>query len=395
MTTPSDLALKQFAAALVGLVLGQIAGDKSIVVAKLFLYLWNWEEQYKLWHVTQASLVVIIITAFIGVIFGAFMVKRGWVNENQIVLSMVTAIFIALFVIIDQSLPTPLGESGLPFRETLYYVFWFIILWLIPGALLPNPEQSFARRIRLWGGMVAVLSVTALTFWLAGTLTIQGAVLLESIIIAECTVANSGDPRKFWLASPSIVNPICAALTVVALAPIWWRTLWSDTGVVKCGLWSISFIVFGIFYAGLFGGFLYAERGWAKVLVNNDVVSRLEFFTIFGSLPIIVVTVVILTYLLTRIKEPAGAAIRINWQVAGTFWWLLPVCMAASFGSFALLGLAPIVRLGGACQSHVWVLAGAHTMNGFIFGLIFRISEAAITWFRPLLEHQTENLDYK
>ena len=117
MAEPTDLGLKRFVAALVGLILGQVAGDKSIVIAKIFLYFWE-GGKYDLWRVTQASLIVILVTALFGVAIGAIMTKKGWVDANQIILSMVTAIVVAFLTIIDQSLPAPSDESKLPYEAT-------------------------------------------------------------------------------------------------------------------------------------------------------------------------------------------------------------------------------------------------------------------------------------
>lgn len=383
MAESSDLTLKQFVAALIGLILGQIAGDKSIVLAKIFLYFWN-NGQYQLWHVTQASLIIILLTAFIGVVVGVFMAKNRWADVNQIILSMATAILVATFSIIDQALPSPSDKSKLPFEETTYYVGWFIVLWLVSGILLPNPEQSFARRVRSWGGLMAVLSLMSGVSWILGALLIQVGVMLHKDILLNCSGgANFCDPRKFWLASPSILNPIFVALTMVALIPFWWNSLWKNATNWQRLAWTTSFSAFGIIYAGIFGGEFYAERGWARSTIDSHLADERQFFIVFGSIPATAIVVTVLIFLWTR--TPTESSIGVGWPVHRAFYWLLPIVMGLGFMAVALLGFGPLVRVDGAHILEVWILAVGHGINGILFGLIFLVSMVAVKSFRPLL----------
>lgn len=369
----SSIALKQFAAALVGLVLGQIAGDKSVTVAKLFLFFWS-GPTYEQWHVTQVSLIVILVVACAGVAFGAFAAQRGWADHEQVLLSMVAAVIVALFTIIDQSLPNPTDSSQLPTKETLYYVGWVVGLWLVPVFLQPNPNGQLAERIRRGGGLLGVVSVMAVACWLGGTLLVEVARYIVSYdAISELTAgagANLGDPRKFWLASPSAVNPICSVLFVVSFSPIWWQELWRHRQIGKACIWIASFSAFGLIYAGLFGGVFYAERGWAARLIARDLAESWQFFLTFGAFPAVMIVTVLLSFRLTRRDETSTA---VGWPVSDRFWLLLPLGLALGFAAVSLLGLAPLARLDEVSWPQIAVLTTAHAINGILLGLTLRV----------------------
>ena len=374
----SSTALQQFAAALVGLVLGQIVGDKSVTVAKLFLFFWS-GPTYPQWHVTQASLLVILVVACAGVTFGAFAAKRGWADHEQVVLSMVAAVIVALFTIIDQSLPNPTDSSSLPTKETLYYVGWVVGLWLVPVILLPNPNGQLSEKIRRGGGLMGVVSVMAVACWIGGALLIEVARYIVSHSAVSEVMADAGanldDPRKFWLASPSAVNPICSVLFVVSFLPIWWRDLWRHTRIGKVCAWVGSFSAFGFIYSGLFGGVFYAARGWAADLVARGLADTWQFFFIFGAFPAVVIVTVLLSFILTRRDDMSTAA---GWPVSSRFWLLLPLGFALGFAAVSLLGLAPLARLDGVSWSQVAVLTTAHAINGTLLGLTLRVLGLAV-----------------
>ena len=383
--TSLDIALKRFTAALVGLVIGQIVGDNSITVAKLFLYFWD-GSSYEKWHVTQASLVVIFVVTCAGVTFGAFMAKRDWADDEQIVWSMVTAVFVALFAIIDQSLPEPVGDSQLPFIETIYYLGWAVGLWLVPVILLPNPDRSFARRIRHAGGLMAVSAGIAVVCWFSGAVLIQVVryaldhhpLLLETL---QNKNGNPADSRRFWLASPSTVNPICGAFFAVAFSPIWWHKLWHRERV-KARLWIISFVAFTFVYAAVFGGILYAERG-CTTGAEAYALCAWKFSLAFGAIPVVVTVTVLLAFRLTQVEPPNS----IGWPVSGRFWWFLPLGLAIGFAAVAvLLGLAPLARLDGVSPTQIGALTIAHTVNGALLGLVLRVFEPATKLIRVMAD---------
>lgn len=117
--TSNDNVTQGFFAALVGSLLGNITGDVSGSLAKLFLYFRKGDE-YPLWQLTEISLVVILLFTFIFIIFGVYSTKRGWAKEEQIVLSVVSAFFVALATMIDQSLPGPNGAIFGEISEPLF-----------------------------------------------------------------------------------------------------------------------------------------------------------------------------------------------------------------------------------------------------------------------------------
>ena len=138
--TSNEDVTQGFFAALVGSLLGNIAGDMSGSLAKLFLYFRKGDE-YHLWQLTEVSLVVNLgILPSFFIIFGVYLTKRGWAKEEQIVLSVVSAFFVALATMIDQSLPGPNGGGNIMiFIEQFYSICWVFGLWLITMIMLPNP----------------------------------------------------------------------------------------------------------------------------------------------------------------------------------------------------------------------------------------------------------------
>lgn len=86
----------------------------------------------------ESSLHAIYIIASVGACFGAWAVKRGWANFEQVVTSVAIAAVVAGFSIVDHSLP-PVNqtETLLPFGETSYYLGCFIGL----VGSFPSPWQ--------------------------------------------------------------------------------------------------------------------------------------------------------------------------------------------------------------------------------------------------------------
>lgn len=384
----SDLAPQRFAATLVGLVIGQLAGDKSVVVAKVFLY-WKDGSAYKQWQVIEISLIMILLVLSVGVLFGIFMKIRGWTNYEQIVWSVVAAIVAAFFVIVEQSLPPPVVDSESELWENIgkliYYLGWLVGLLLVPIILLPNPKPGFDSQIERGVGLLMVSVVMLIVCWFAGAVLIEIAKYVHNLLCEIMRVkeaANLADPMKFWLASPSAVNPICGLFFVVAFSPIWWEELWRYTKSTKAWLWIGSFIAYTIIYAGIFGGVFYTARGWACFLVACDLASAWQFFLAFGAFPAVVAVTVLLAFWLTRREKTPNA---VGWRVSARFWWFLPPGLAIGFAMVALFGFGPLARSDGASWPQIIVLATAHAVNGALLGSILRISKPTSKWTMKLI----------
>lgn len=218
----------------------------------------------------------------------------------------------SVFSIIDQSLPTPAGNSRLPPEKATYFVGWVVALWLVPGILLPSPGATSVRRIRSWVRLIAITAVMAVVCWLAGSGLVQVGVTIHDLFdYGESKGANSGDPRKFWLISPSALNPICGALFVVALSPVWWGALWPIHRRWAARIWIASFALFSVVYAGI-GGLSYANRGWALHIDKNW-----EFFLAFASFPAMMIMIVLALLVMTDTHKPAPNGL--GWPVTAFF----------------------------------------------------------------------------
>lgn len=375
----SDSALQRSAAALIGLLFGQLAGDKSVVVARTFLH-FKYGTSYEQWQVNETTFLVLLLFLGASVAFGVFMERRGWTNYEQIVISVFATVIAAFFVIVNQSLPQPGTDSeSLPFKETIYYLGWLVGLWLVPTVLLPNPKPGVTTRIQRSGRLIAVSVMMVGVCLVAGLFLVEISKSIHNLLCKIMQVneaATLADPMKFWLASPSAVNPICGLFFVVAFSPIWWDGLWQHTKIAQARLWIGSFVTCTIFYAGVFGGVFYTQRGWAKSLVACDLASAWQFFVAFGAFPAVMAVSVLLAFWLTRKKGPNV----VGWRVSRYFWWFLPPGLAIGFAMVALFGFAPPVRLAGASWWQIVVLASAHTINGFLLGLMLRISVKLIAW---------------
>ena len=168
MTT--EKGLQHFTAALVGLVLGQLAGSHSVTLARVWWFLYD-KDRYTSELVAESSLHVIYIIVSVGACFGAWAVKRGWASFDQVVTSVAVAVVVAGLSIVDHSLP-PLKQSArpLPFGETSYYLVWILGLWFGPFVLLPRRNPGDAGWFRRGGGFLCVTVAMGIAGLLVGLL---------------------------------------------------------------------------------------------------------------------------------------------------------------------------------------------------------------------------------
>ena len=345
-TTSPDLESKRFPAVVVALVFGQIAGDKSVTIAKLFVF-W-FDKSYCQEHVFETSLVVVFFITFIGVVFGVYTSNRGWTKYEEIVLSVIIAVFVALFSIIDQSLPEPSGGSK-DLVEALYYLGWLVGLLLVPYFLMPNPDRSFSGRIQRFVGLLAVTAVVSLVCWLTGAILVFVVEIAPILIIVN------------WGANPKGVDPIAGAFFVVAFLPIWWQDLWKCQQTASARVWIGVAIFLSIVYSGVFP--LISK-------CSNHLCNKFpwEEFLSFCAYPAVVAAVVLLAFLCTRQGNSPKA---VGWPVSNCFWWFLPPGLAIGFCLIAKLGLAPLV------DDEAHLLGAAHAINGILLGLAFRVFNCA------------------
>lgn len=354
----ADASLQRFWAALVGLILGQLAGNHSVTLAKLYVYLRDPSAYYSA-RIAEVSVQAIGILALGGLVFGGWATKRGWASFEQVVTSMVIATVVATFTILDQSLPVVSGDARLPLGETSYYLGWIFGLLFVPALLVTRPGAGFAEWIRRGGGLVVVAAATGLAGLAAGAAVEETATfILESLSGEFCL----NDCQRFWMARPITINAICGMYVVVAFSVIWWQELYRSA--MRTSLWVAGISVFAAVYSGIYGWFIYAP---AKAG------APWQFAAAFGAVPVVTVVVVFAAYRIGRRDSEIPA---VGWPVSGLFWWLSPLGLSVGFAACAGLGFGPLAIQGGATGEQLVVLTAAHAINGFVFGLVLR----TMTW---------------
>ena len=347
----------RFTATLVGLFFGQLVGSNSITIAKVWV-IWRCQPYTREW-VAEVSLQVIFVLATLGVCLGAFAVRRKWANFEQIVTSVSIAIIVALFAIVDHSLPIVKEGGQLPFWETAYYLGWVVGLWFLPFFLLPSLDSSFSGWIRRGGGLLVVSTAMTLACFLVGA-------FLEHL--TRQILENSGwydgnsylnDPLRFWMARPITVNSVCGSYVTVAFVGIWWSGLWRTISSAR--IWNAAISTFAIIYTGVYGWFFYAQ---------DKTGAPWQFFLAFAAMPAGVTLTVLVAYGLTRRRD---LDVSVGWPVLTWFWWLLPPGFAITFGLNALIGFAPLAQLDGAATNQLVVLVVMHSINGIFLGLTLQL----------------------
>ena len=352
MTT--DKGLQRFTAALVGLVLGQLADSHSVTLARVWWLLYDRERYTSEW-VAESSLHAIYIIVSVIACCGAWAVKRGWANFEQVVTSVAVAVAVAGLRIVDHSLP-PVEQSDtpLPFGETSYYLGWILGLWFVPFVLLPRWSSGDAGWFHRGGGLLCVTVAMGIAGLLVG-------LIVETL----ATVANDaarwlgqpyiGDVQRFWVARPVTINTISGSFVVVAFASIWWRGVWPTRAGAH--MWTLCTVVLSAAYASVYGG-LYCSTEESSASVRCALA--------FGALPLVTGAGVLVSYGLARREEEVAS---IGWPVSGLFWWLLPVSLAIGYGGIAILGLAHVAEYREGSAAPAWVLVLGHAFNGACFGM--------------------------
>lgn len=358
----TDKNLKRFAAALVGLVLGLLVGSHSVTFAKVWWFLYD-ENKYTSERVAESSLHVIYIIASVGACFGAWAVKRGWTNFEQVVTSVAVAVVVAGLSIVDHSLP-PVVHAGtrLEFGETTYYLGWVLGLWLVPFVLLPRRNPGDAGWFHRSGGFLCVTVAMGTVGLLVGLLVETLATVSNEAVEQWLGQSYIADVQRFWVARPITTNTICGSFVVVAFASIWLRGVWPTRAGARW--WTLFTIALTAAYASVYGGLYCADEPAASV----------RCALAFGALPLVIGAGVLVSYGLARRNEEVAS---IGWPVSELFWWLLPVSLAIGYGGIAILGLAPVAEYRAGSDGPIWVLVLAHAFNGASFGVALRATTYA------------------
>lgn len=364
----------------VALIIAFIVADKFPVVGKFIMH--NWNLLTKAGQpptgasITEASLVVLFVFSFGGIAFGTYMAKRRWVTYKQVMLSMFTALFTALFAIVDQSIPDVLDETRLSFGSTVYYLGWPTALYFLAPAFLPRMANS--QRWVTATRLMAVSCLLAVCCWAAGGLLgLVGRFVHGTIDMSG--PANLSDPVKFWVLNPSTVSPIAGAAVVIVLAPLWWRSLWADSPAVNRWAWVLAASSFVVLYAGLYGRQFYATRGWAATLIDSDIgVSSWHFFRAFAAYAGAVLIAVGLCVFVTK-RTVVDTIQGIGWPIGGSFWWRLPLFLGCAVLGAVVWSVIPLVNAeGGASAGQVAFLCVAHLLHGATLGFALQLPSIAL-----------------
>ena len=368
----------RFSAAAVGLALGYIIGEHSETVAKLVLYLPH-KGNYESWRVAETSLVILILSMGLAMYLGLRASKRDLVRDEDIILTLVTGLIVALFAIVNNSLPEPIESSGSPLSTGLYLIGWAIGLWLMPMFFIPNPERSYElwlqRGLRL-AAITVTTSVVFLVFGLAVAEVFQSYLpdRMKNMILSQSGCISCGDLLDFWLIRPPIIYPILSTLLLVIFVPFWWKELWTEKKASSARYWwlYVSLTVVSV-YAGLIGSMTYfIDESWAGNLFANSSFAMLHFALLIGGFPIVGFAVVLVSYLADK---------RIHGEETHLFWLLLFPGFALGFTIIAALGIAPIYRLAEASSDQLTMLFIAYAISGAVFGALLPV----FAWLRTRL----------
>ncbi len=363
---------RRFIMAVVTLFFGQLVGENSVILAKLFYFYFHGPDELELWKVMQVSLVLLMVFTSLAILIIVRLVEANSEQVEQVLLFVSLAFITAGFAIIDQSLPSMDKGRQLPLWETLYYFGWPMMLWfVIPYFLLDGSRLERVQKIVTFiaisfVGLVICGSVGGVLFLLAPT-------ILEYTKLMEGAVGVLDDPIKFWQASPPTINSICALFVVVAFAPKWWRNLKLR---VSWTVWILIFTGFAIIYAGMFGSFFFAERHHFSD--QKSIGLQIQLFSKFGSFSLIITVVFLLSLWLVRHQSNSDAAI--GFPSGNRFWVYLSIGLGLGFSLVQLFELLPYGSFVEAEARHVLVVLVFHALNGICLGFSLRSLRCVIRY---------------
>lgn len=355
----------QLGARVVGFAVGQLVGDKAVIVAKgiLWVFARPWLQDGR--RVAEGSLLVILGVALVSAVLGGWLaVRKKWEYADALLVGTVVGVVTAVFVIVDYGVEGSVQRAG----QAAYFLWWVVGLWLLPAMLLlllPNRGWAGDRKVLVGYGMLAVAA--AMTgIGLASGFVVELVVGCMGRWLAPDLGIDWGSVEKLWVSRPVSMNAIFGSLIIVACAPMWWRGLeWSRR---RTWVWLCAFTVGAAAHAGLWGAYLYrAGRHGGWELADN-----------FGMLPVVGVLGVLLVYAVTREETKACC---VGWAVSKRLWWPL---LLGAFGvicaAYAVSCLAPIEQQYEGQRR--WVLGVMHGLNGVAIGMGV-VATKGVFWLVP------------
>ena len=344
--------------AMVTLFIGQLAGEKSVILAKLFYFCFHTCAPLELWKVIQLSLVLLMFFTSLAILIIVRLVESRSERVEQVLLFVLLAFITAGFAIIDQYLPSMERDRTLPLWESLYYFGWPMMLWfVIPFLLL---DGSRLERVHKIATLIAISFVGLVVCGgMGGILLLLAPNVLKYTKLMEGAVGVLKDPVRFWQASPPTINSICALFVVVAFAPKWWRRLRLR---VSWKFWILILTGFATVYAGIFGSCFYADQ--------ESIELQIQLFSKFGSFSLILTGVFLLSLWLVRHQSSSDA--DFGFPACNSFWVYLSIGLGLGFALIQLFGFLPYGPFVKAEARHVLVVMVSHALNGICLGFSLR-----------------------
>ena len=373
--------IKRFGATLAGLVLGQFVGGNAKTVAKLILYVKD-GSSYGEAAINQMSLVIVFAFAMMSAVFAGWVASKKWKEYESVLLSAASAILVALFFMLEFSLPVPMDRTGSSppearFFEMAYYLVWAVVLLVLPALLLPDQSSTYDSRMKSAASLIAAAAGAAFVGFVFGHL-LRGTVkwYLSEISWMQNLLRDAKpfalDQFEFWIANPATVSPVACAFIAIAFAPIWRQKLWRVGDTWSRLAWLASFSLFAIVWTGVFGAALYApSRDWAIALRGmNTEISGYTFFYAFAAYATALVLVLPLAF---RLAPSSARDDGIAIPAGRSFWLLASGLMFLAYTVVTWFGIGRLVAEFGAPTSQRWVLSILHGAHGIaiVLSLLF------------------------
>ncbi len=357
-------------AVIVGFVIGEIAGERSEIVARLVLYLWS-PHSLQEHAVFEARLVVLFLFAMISTWLGVRLVQRGWIELQEVVLGLVGAMLVAVFAVLDLVLPVAAPEDLAGNARYFYFIVWAVVLLIMP-ILRGAWRNSDERASDVEGNFLAVICGSAAVAFVAGYVVRLLPLWLVHLAPGLVPWLGVGSGSSFgagyfrswedWIVSPATLDPIACAVFVAMFAPWLFARSWGlSPGAGR--LWAALYAAFAILFTGYYGSGIYLpdSGGWTKNLPAGDVSESL--FIGFAAYAFVFV----LGSAAWLWKAPANAWLR-HAALAGG--------IGVAFGLVSWAFLGSLIVAAGASSGQRLLFALAHGVNGIVLGLLVSFTAA-------------------
>lgn len=376
----------------IGLVFGYIFGSGTESVAIMLLAIFGNSKPPTLSSITETQLILYYLGAMGGAIIGASAVRRGRMKPSAVLIGLITAIFAAIFPVIDNVAAAWGGEPAMPHGAAsgaFYFFGWALYLFVLPLILFPDSGNGHTAgdRVRL----VATAAVLSLACLLPGVAMRElpafffgHYIWLESLVVESPNFPHPATDPNNLLANPEVVNAVTGALVVIAFAPIWWPAAFSKRPQGSrrnptSAYWIAGFSLLAMLWTGLFGAWLFAPTTtWAAEALIDGKLHALGLFTAFAPFAMAPIVSVLAAWLLTWGDHQPTA---LGWPPSRRFRWTLIGTMGLTMGIAPLIGMVPMVRAVNGTISQAVFLAGVHALNGFLVGATL----LALPWALRLL----------